>query len=331
MGFSYAPDFVIRRKRKRSGQPTSPSVNLSTRISAPSAAENHDGQTVPVSCILPIGDVTDPTLEHDKPTTPAIAAHEAQHAPQEVTPVTVEDFLQWSTRTSTRHYTRQKRRRVQFHQDRGLSTQREHNACDSTYSGSGSSDYDTDHAPKGMHRGGSKKLGSSRKGRSLALTTQRARRQRKKDAFSKRLVTAAQLTQVEVDPVFRHKDAHIGSRPPLKFVPDQYEPLSGSAAWPDRGKRVDPRTTDPFDGAPSRSMFSADPPASPVLARAKRPVSGWRLQSYENVEAQSVTAPRRKGRASASDRGPERLDVIPLVLVPLEDEVDRRMKYLSSG
>ncbi|KAK7690937.1 hypothetical protein QCA50_006040 [Cerrena zonata] len=114
MNFSYAPDFVIKKKRKRSKQPVDPCLGY--YLSSPSIAAYPSPRPIPHEALglLPEENTINLDLPHEPiPLVLVTPGEQAVARTTNVQPecqITVEDFLKWSAKTPSRTYKKRKRK-----------------------------------------------------------------------------------------------------------------------------------------------------------------------------------------------------------------------------
>lgn len=253
-------------------------------------------------------------------------------------PLTVEDFLRRAA-TSTKRYSRRRRKKFKQLQDDGL-------VCSGGDSFVDSDPRDLDYHPDDSSS--SPVLSNKRRGHRIIWTSdeddeppeqppkKRRRRQKKTQPLSARLLAAAVVTGVNVVggillPDTGPWDAQgrrvLQARRPLPFVPDNRAPSPDEQVKTDRRQFVDPRKTAPFKHAhcdfSPRLPVQADGrvTSSCGMKKKPRPITAWKPVDDHTAARMgySGNVPPRKATPAST----KRLVTVPLKLVPVFDSYER--------
>ncbi|KZT73592.1 hypothetical protein DAEQUDRAFT_420243 [Daedalea quercina L-15889] len=302
MAFTYAPDFVFKRKR-RGLQDESGSCAADSLSPQPVSGTTRPEPDVPGWTVL----------SDDAPHTPVPILH-GNNIPQIQTPqakvadaptqaLTVEDFLRWSVRTPpAKRYGGRKHRRAKLKSQLLAFSEHSHG----------------DDAPRLSDHA---RLNNQQK----APSSETARRQRapKPKPLASCTFTAAALTHAPPTQIA----AHTGGRVPLAFVDADEDAHPHSTRK--KGKLVDPRKSAAFPLLPTIGECLEAP--RPVRS-ARKPITRWMLRGAD-VKVAMRALVLSYGHTSASsptttDPDLTRCNVFPFTLVSLEEhEVALQTKY----
>ncbi|KAI0327846.1 hypothetical protein GY45DRAFT_1086339 [Cubamyces sp. BRFM 1775] len=320
MTFTFAPDFVLKRKRKRSSRPIDPCLGFyPDLIESPPAIEVGRLASTSAAHALPSHShvatalsVTDPKEAGDV-TVPGLDSKTIRETTQ--AQLTVEEFLRRAA-SPTKRYTRHRAR--QRKKARG-----DHIPSDDTYlppsHPTDDSDVGSEDSPIGQARKRrrrtvqwtSDELEGSDAGQPI---TERRRRTnaKKSQKLSTRLLLAGASTGVDLlgGALLPPSTTHTFTRKPIPLVPDNRLPSPPAPTTIGRRQYVDPRKAIPFHNVTSQ-FYAADGDRSVERREANaRPVTAWKPVG-DNLSCQ-----RGGGRAGIVRKASQRLVVIPLVLAP---------------
>ncbi|KZT02555.1 uncharacterized protein LAESUDRAFT_815202 [Laetiporus sulphureus 93-53] len=302
MAFTYVPDFIIKRKRKRCADVDDDTDDEEMKCSVLPGrpASPNEGAQGPVvvetlcaispQCIAPhvssAAQANPGAQHHRSPTSDSLKSH-----------ITVDDFLRWSAQTPKSRYGQSKRHRVHFE------TQIIH---DDGHNFRNNKSFEIRAA---VHNGNGGMVKRSRVPQCLP----------RRGSMASRLLNAAILAHVDPDEngILQSSDAHTPNRPSLKFLYDDHLSPPGTISRSKKRKLIDPRKTAPYPDV--RSAFIPLAPESPGSTRDRKPVSRWkpRMPAGFGVKHTNTTTRIITHEGDAADAA--RTDIIPLTLIPLEE------------
>ncbi|PCH42526.1 hypothetical protein WOLCODRAFT_137951 [Wolfiporia cocos MD-104 SS10] len=339
MAFTYAPDFIIKRKRKRSHVVYDSSDDEQdvkscdeSQIAGPStsrAIPTRGQPTAPGTRIQP---------ESKARASEDISVRQSQHTENVVT---VEDFLQWSVKAPTapakrRGYGRTKRTLTYVNLQRSTSIDNENSSLHSDVDvATGGPSQDAPHPSAQVDSLPTEKPGHRGK-----------QRPRKKQALAQRLLQAAVLSYVDPAGLASGQEPSGAHTPRAVPIPIRFERVPSTAPPADARKPkpkwrlADPRTVDPFRNLhiafPDCARASGSTTPGPLLAPKKcRRISDWQarlqFQVVKRPSGDTCPPPRRKPRRNhkeeedTPDACPERIGVNPIPFVRVSPQEAMRM------
>ncbi|KAI0661649.1 hypothetical protein C8Q70DRAFT_966255 [Cubamyces menziesii] len=322
MTFTFAPDFVLKRRRKRSSRPIDPCLGfypdlIEEELSLTSAhALMHSSPGISVHesglSVYTHGDTTVPALSPDKMDYSKLPGDSNTTHDTIEAQLTVEGFLCRAaspTKRYTRHRARQREKARSSHV---------HN--DDPYIPSSDPTDESDGAIEGSSLGHVRK----RRRRAVQWTSdeleeadashQPAKRRRtngkKSQKLSTRLLLAGASTGVDLlgGPLLPLSTTHIPTRRPIPLVPANRMSSPPANTTVVRGQYVDPRHRTPFHNVSYQfSAVDSDHGAEARKAHA-RPVTAWRPTGDD------ASREREGARARITRKASQRLVMVPLVL-----------------
>ncbi|KAH9850317.1 hypothetical protein C2E23DRAFT_896449, partial [Lenzites betulinus] len=337
MSFTFAPDFVITKRRKRNFEPVDPYLGFYANLSrsqslvqdARSALSPHANKgpaynpladvrhvakstltarplTIPAQVVVGVADDDDRVAPHADSNSSYRSANEAEA-------VTVEQFLREAASPVTKRYMQQRARKRRRQGHAQPNSQDSYRPSSDVLEGSDHPDLDPSSGPPRKRRKdirwSSDEAEHSDNPRPPA--ERRRRPLKKAQTLAARLLLAGAATGVDMvgGPLIPESKAHTAARRPLPLVSDHRLPSPPAVSKITRCQYVDPRKIHPMSRTSFQFASVTEEASATTGKREARPVTEWKPS-----RAQLVYDTPRIGRPKATPRAGERLISIPLVL-----------------